>query len=174
MKKVVDDLNKVTGLARELETPQIVYRAMVVHDDEKQIRSAIDEEEVKKFIDKNFKVGDVFYRKAITSTSEDPAVSTEFFLTNGNKSSGSGVIIEYKTRKGARISRNHGTGGTIASELEVLIPAETKFRVVSINHNVKYTIDARENGLQRGITPNRWGKIVSPKITLIQVEDIDE
>lgn len=173
MEKVVNDVNKATGLSRELEEPQILYRAMVVHDDVKQKRERMEEEEVDAFINKNFKVGDTFHRKAVTSTTEDPAVAVNFFLPEGAAHKGNGVIIEYKTKKGARIGRDFGTGGTIANEMEVLLPAETDFKVVAIHRDIKYTIDARRNGLQRGISPNKWGKIIAPKVTLIQVEEIE-
>lgn len=174
MEKVVSHMNKATGLSRELEEPQVVYRAMVAHDEKMQIRQGMTEEAMDEFINKNFQVGDTFYRKAVTSTTADPAVAVSFFLNNGSDKMGNGVMIEYLTRKGARISKHAKTSSHIADEMEVLLPPETKFRVKAIHKDIKYTIDARINGYQRGIRPNKYGKIVAPKITLIQVEEIDD
>lgn len=172
--KVIEDMNKATGLARELEQPQVVYRAMVAHDERMQIRNQLDEETMDEFVNKNFQVGDTFYRKAVTSATADPAVAVSFFLTNGADKMGNGVIIEYLTKKGARLSKHSQTSSHIADEMEVILPPETKFKVEAIHRNIKYTIDARINGYQRGIKPNGYGKIVAPKITLIQVVEIDD
>ena len=174
MEKIINDMNKAIGLSRELESPQIVYRAMVAHDDKMQIRQQIESEEMDSFIDSNFQVGDTFYRKAVTSATTDPAVAVSFFLTNGADKMGNGVIIEYLTKQGARISKESGTSSHIADEMEVLLPPETKFKVVNIHRDIKYTIDARIKGIQRGINPNKYGKIVAPKITLIQVVEIED
>ena len=172
--KVIEDMNKATGLSRELEEPQVIYRAMVAHDDSLQIRNGIDSEAMDEFVNKNFQVGDTFYRKAVTSASADPAVAVSFFLNNGADKMGNGVIIEYLTKKGARISKHVKTSSHLADEMEVILPPETKFKVEAIHRNVKYTIDARVNAHQRGIKPNKYGKIVAPKITLIQVVEIEE
>lgn len=169
MEKIINHMNKAVGLSRELEQPQVVYRAMVVHDDTLQIRKEIDDEEKSQFIDKHFKVGDTFYRKAVTSTTTDPAVAVSFFLNNGADKMGNGVIIEYLTKQGARISKDSETSSHIADEMEVILPPEAKFKVVAIHKDIKYTIDARVRGIQRGINPDKYGKIVAPKVTLIQV-----
>lgn len=172
--KIIEDMNKATGLAKELEEPQVVYRAMVAHDASLQIRQGLDNESMDEFVNKNFQIGDTFYRKAVTSASADPAVAVSFFLTNGADKTGNGVIIEYLTKKGARISKHAKTSSHIADEMEVLLPPETKFKVTAIHRNIKYTIDARINGHQRGLKPNKYGKIVAPKITLIQVIEVED
>lgn len=174
MEKIINDMNKAIGLSRELESPQVVYRAMVAHDSKQQIRQELPDEEMDNFIDNNFQVGDTFYRKAVTSTTADPAVAVSFFLNNGADKMGNGVIIEYLTKQGARISKESKTSSHIADEMEILLPPETKFKVVNIHKNVKYTIDARIKGIQRGINPNKYGKIIAPKITLIQVIEVDD
>lgn len=174
MEKVVQHVNKATGLCKELEEPQVVYRAMVAHNDTMQIREQMQDEHMDEFVNKNFQIGETFYRKAVTSASSDPAVAVSFFLNEGATSKGNGIIIEYLTTKGARLSKHAKTSSHLADEMEVLLPPETKFKVKAIHRNIKYTIDARINGLQRGIRPNKYGKIVAPKITLIQVEEVDE
>lgn len=176
LEKHIQNVNKVIGLAGEKAEPEILYRAMVLHDDSKQIRTGInptDEEQMEEFIARNFKVGEVFHRKAVTSVSADPTAAVSFFLNNGSSANGSGVIIEYKTRSGARLSRDAGTSAVIHDEFEVLLPPRKEFRVVAIHKNVKYSIDARKRFQDRGMKKDRFGKVVAPKITLIQVEEID-
>lgn len=173
MEKIINDMNKAIGLSREVSEPQVVYRALVAHDENMQIRSGLSEEDMDSFITKNFQIGDTFYRKAVTSTTADPAVAVSFFLKEGSDRIGNGVIIEYLTKQGARISKESKTSSHIADEMEILLPPEAKFKVVNIHKDVKYTIDARIKGIQRGINPNKYGKIIAPKITLIQVQEID-
>lgn len=173
IEKVINDMNKAIGLSRELAEPQVVYRAMVAHNDVRQIREGLSSEEMDEFITKNFQIGDTFYRKAVTSTTADPAVAVSFFLNEGSDRKGNGIIIEYLTKQGARLSKESKTSSHIADEMEIILPPETKFRVVNIQKDIKYTIDARINGLQRGVRPNKYGKIVAPKVTLIQVEEVE-
>lgn len=177
MEQHIENVNKAIGLAGELAEPEILYRAMVLHDENGQLGrdqyEAFDEDKMEEFITKNFKVGEVFHRKAVTSASADPAAAVTFFLNNGSKTNGTGVIIEYKTRRGARLSRDSGTSNVIHEEFEVLLPPRQEFRVVSITKKVKYSIDARKRFQDRGMKTDRFGKIVAPNITVIQVEEID-
>lgn len=74
----------------------------------------------------------------------------------------SSVIFEINTRSGAAIG-NVTQGGGTAKELEVLIPRNTKFRVVSIQKDVQF-----------GPPPKlRGGLGDTMKRTVIQVEEVD-
>jgi hypothetical protein len=177
MERHVQNVNKAIGLAGEQAEPEILYRAMVLNDDNyvqlERNQMHIDEEAMEEFIPKYFKVGEVFHRKAVTSTSSDPTSAVTFFLNHGSDRNGSGVIIEYKTRRGARLSKEAGTSRVIHEEFEVLLPPRQEFRVVAVHKNVKYSIDARKRFQDRGMKKDRFGKVVAPKVTLIQVEEID-
>lgn len=176
MQKHVDNVNKIIGLAGEQRQPEILYRAVVAHNRKGKFdryANPAGGEDVEDFINSNFKAGGTFYRKTITSTSADPAAAVSFFMNEENRKDGHGVIIEYLTRQGARLSREAGTSTTIHNEHEVILPPYQKFKVVSVYKNVKYTIDARERFKDRGIKVNRFGNIVAPNITIVQVEEVD-
>jgi hypothetical protein len=172
METHIDNMNKAIGLAGEQQEPEILYRAILAHnEDGKFDRWANPAEEIAydKFVENNFKIGETFYRKTITSTSADPAAAVSFFLKPEQRQNGQAVIIEYLTAKGARLSRDAGTSKMIHREHEVILPPYQKFKVVAVHKNVKYTVDARERFKDRGIHPDKFGNIVAPNVTVVQV-----
>ena len=176
MQKHVDNMNKAIGLAGEQEKPEILYRAILAHNNKGKFdrwANPAEEQDYTNFIDSNFKVGQTFCRKTITSTSADPAAAVSFFLKPEQRKNGQAIIIEYLTDKGARLSRDAGTSKMIHREHEVILPPYQKFKVVAVHKNVKYTVDARERFQDRGIRTDKFGNIVAPDITIVQVAEVD-
>lgn len=176
MQTHIDNMNKAIGLAGEQEEPEILYRAVLAHNDKGKFdrwANPASEETYEEFVDSNFKIGETFYRKTITSTSADPAAAVSFFLKPEQRKNGQAVIIEYLTNKGARLSRDAGTSKMIHREHEVILPPYQKFKVVSVHKNVKYTVDARERFQDRGIRKDKFGNIVAPNVTIVQVVEVD-
>lgn len=171
----INNLNNVIAKAGAQPEPEILYRAITMHEANGLFKhdDMSDEEFKEKFLSQNFKEGSEFYRKNITSVSADPAAVLSFFIKKEDKNDGSAVIIEYKTKKGARLSKEAGTTRMIHDEHEVLLPAYQKFRVVAVHKDIKYTVDARKRFFDRGMSADRFGKIVAPKVTLVQVEEVD-
>jgi hypothetical protein len=171
----INNVNSVIIKAGEQDEPEVLYRAITVHEANGLFKNQdmSDEDFKEKFLSQNFSEGSEFYRKNITSVSSDPAAVLSFFLKKEAKSNGSAVIVEYKTKKGARLSKEAQTTRMIHDEYEVLLPAYQKFRVVAVYKDIKYTVDARKRFQDRGMSTDGFGKIVAPKVTLVQVEEID-
>ena len=175
MEQHIYNVNKAIGLAGEQEE-ETLYRAVIAHNGKGKFHPHAnpgDPEQYENFVDNNFTVGQTFYRKTITSTSADPAAAVSFFLNEEQRKNGQAVIIEYLTKQGARLSRKAGTSKMIHNEHEVILPPYQKFEVVAIHKNVKYTVDARERFQDRGIKKDKFGNIVAPNVTIVQVKEVD-
>lgn len=154
-----------------LEEPRVIYRAAVVHGEAShyQSRIGVSEEQLDSFIEKSFPIGKPFYRKTMTSATLDPVVAVNEFLPEGTSRNGSGIIMEYYTRKGIPISKEAGTSSAMKEELEILLPPKTEYKVVKVHKYVPFTINAEKHRYLRGAYPDKWGRIKAQKVTVIQL-----
>jgi len=176
MQHHIDNMNKAIGLAGEQSEPEILYRVVQAHDEKGKFdryANPAGENAVEDFVDNNFKEGETFYRKTVTSTSADPAAIVSFFVKPENRNSGNVVIVEYKSRRGARLSKDAGTSKMIHREYEVILPPYQKFKVAKVYKNVDYKVDTRERIYDRGVHPDKFGNITMKNVTVVQVEETD-
>lgn len=177
MEKHIHNMNKAIGLAGEQKQPEMLYRIITAHNEKGKYDQHVNPnsaENYDEFIDKNFTVGETFYRKTITSTTADPAAALSFFTKKEQQQNGQTIIIEYLTKQGARLSRKAGTSQMIHNEYEVILPPYQKYEIVAVHKNAKYTVDARERHWDRGLKTNKYGNITAPNITIVQVKETEE
>jgi hypothetical protein len=91
-----------------------------------------------KWLEDNFPVGGVVSQKSYMSTTLDAGLAVTHFTLNSPYSpeDTKDVIFEIVSRKGAVLGK--GTSKFSSKELEVLIPRDSKFRVLSRDNHVKY------------------------------------
>lgn len=158
----------------KISEPRVIYRAAVVHGEENhyQLRTAITEEQLDGFIDKNFPINKPFYRNTVTSTTLDPVIAVHEFLPEGTSHNGSGIVMEYYTRKGIPVSKQAGTSAAMKEELEILIPPKTEYKVAAVHKNVPFTINAENHRYVWGVHPDKYGRIKARKVTVVQVVEV--
>lgn len=187
MKDLLKHLWSALKKAPVRETPQLIYRGFLIHDDDgRPLKGAgdwgqITDEQIDEFVEKHFPVGGEFYRKMPTSATIDPRVAIENFLEGkdhygSRKSSGNrGFIIEYVTKYGAPISHAAGTAGMKDSyeELEVIVPPKKKYRVVGVHKKQDYWLHVV--GSRYGAGTSFMGRTKKQKynFTIIQVVDAE-
>lgn len=188
--KLIGNLNSALNKAPVLETPRMLYRAFIIHDENGRplkgngFEGSITDEQIDEFVDRYFPVGLEFYRKMPTSTTVDPRVAVENFLeakedpygkySQPRAAKNKGFVIEYLTKHGAPISKEADTAGMGGSyeELEVLLASEKKFRVVNVHKKVNYWIHMDQSRYNAGfIRPGAKKKKIT--VTVIQVVDAD-
>lgn len=171
---IVKHMEAATKKWNKLSEPRVIYRGAVVHGEENnyQLRTSITEEQLDSFIEKNFAVDRTFYRKTMTSTTLDPVIAVHEFLPDGTSHNGSGIIMEYHTRKGIPVSKAAGTSAAMKEELEILLPPKTEYKVVAVHKNVPFTVNAENFRHVWGIHPDKYGRVMARKVTVVQVVEV--
>lgn len=120
------DIDKLLDLAPKPEEPRILYRGL-------SIPRNIAPEKVGGWLKKHFPVGGVISQKNYMSTTVNPAVATYQFT---GLSDDRAVVFEILSKQGAPIGEGLSLHGD--EEMEVLMPRDAKFRVVSVHEKVDY------------------------------------
>jgi len=126
LKQEVKTIDKAIKLADKPKDNRIVYRGLVVP---MHVKNADAGEWVKN----KFPVGQIISQKHYMSTTLDPSIALHKF-SNAAGSSERKVIFEIMTKQGAPLTRV----SIFSEEMEVLMPREAKFRVVSVTENVEF------------------------------------
>lgn len=146
--KAVDKLDEAFTKVTPPAEPRMVYRGM-------NVPLRIPANEVKQWVRDNFKAGAVLSQKNYMSTSMNPRIATEDFSAYDQDEANRGVVFEILSKKGIPMGEDTSIMGL--KELEVLMPRETRFRIVSVTEDVDYT-NRRKN----------------PVRTVIRLIDMDE
>lgn len=159
----IKTMDKALSMVDEPVEPRLVYRGMKIN---KNFTSA----EVDNFIETQFPVGGVISQKSYMSTSASAYVASsnfsESFTIHNESMPEKAVVFEILTKKGAPLT--YGTSAFDIDEKEVLMPRETRFKVVSVDREVSFSTGV----------PSKYarptGKVVSNLRTVIRLVDADD
>lgn len=125
LKREVKTLDKVIRLAGKPKDSRVVYRGLVVP---MHVKNA----DAGEWVRDKFPVGQVISQKHYMSTTFNPYIALQFSTRAGPDERK--VVFEIMTKQGAPLSHV----SIFSEEMEVLMPREAKFRVVSVTENVEF------------------------------------
>jgi hypothetical protein len=140
---VLSQLDSALSKADRPEEPRLLYRGVHLAE----LNNA-------DWVDRNFPVGKVISQKNYMSTSFDPEIGLTFA---GNGS----LVLEILSKQGAPIGEGLSYYGS--DEHEVLMPRETKFKVVAVHHGVSFKVKDQSVHQQDQ----------TPHVTVVQLVDAD-
>lgn len=145
--KVVKVMDSALAKAVPAEAPRTLYRGFKVP---RYIQDPA------KWVDENYQPGSLVEDLSYVSTTIDPGQAMTEFGPNGvgNRH----VIFEFITKEGVFISDK----SRWASEREVLIPRNTKFKVHAVHKKSDYLVETQNHGL-----------LTSRNTTVVQLVDVD-
>lgn len=147
-KKIIEGLDKVFELAPAIETPRLLYRGLRVPEN-------ISSEEASKWVTENFPVNGIISQKNYMSTTTNGHIAAERFSNYGDSldddyqthQERESVVFEILTTKG--IALGEGVSAWDNGEEEVLIPRESRFKVVSMHANKTVSAQVDEIDVQQ-------------------------
>jgi hypothetical protein len=134
MEKQIALLDSAIAKAAPVDTPRKLYRGMVIPN---------HIEDLNQFFEDKFTPGTVFSQKSYMSTSLNPSLAVTFsepFTVPQNRT----VIMEIISKNGAPLGNDLSAMGI--KEQEVLLPRNTKFKVVAIQRDVHFVWGNSEPG----------------------------
>lgn len=131
VRKTIRLMDKALSKAKPPVEPRKLYRGVNIED------THVANGNVREWLDRAFPVGGVISQKNYMSTTRNPGLANDEFAKSWGTRTPA-VIFEIMSRQGAALG--YGTSSQGMSELEVLIPRNAKFKVVSVTEDVKYRV----------------------------------
>ena len=128
-------LDEVLSLAKSPKVPRIVYRGTTVP-------LSVEDGNVDQWLDENYAEGSVWSSKSYLSTTANPHRTFGFSNLSYPQHKNRYIVFEILTKQGATLGE--GTAYYDAEEMEILMPRESKFKIVSLKKHVEYKVDGED------------------------------
>jgi hypothetical protein len=125
----IANIDSALAKAETPDEPRLLYRGL---------RVPTGVEGAGKWVEERFPVGGTVSQKSYMSTTMSSAIAMSKFADKHTAQTGadhSPVIIEIVSKKGAPLGE--GTSVYVNEEVEILVPRESRFKVVSVDHDVQ-------------------------------------
>jgi len=128
-------LDKALSLAKNPKVPRTVYRGATVP-------LSVEDDNVDQWLDENYAEGSVWSSKSYLSTTVSAHRTFGFSNLPYSQNKSRYIVFEIFTKQGAALGEE--TAYYDAEELEVLMPREAKFEVVSCKKHVEYKVEGED------------------------------
>lgn len=166
-KKMADNyIDSLDGLFARYDAahkePRLLHKAFRVRNPD---GSKTTSEDIQKYVNEHYQVGKVVSNKAYTSTSVD----ADYMLAFSHHDPEQIIVQEIVSRKGIPLHEPDEEGSVQASEREVLLPRNSKFKIVGIKE-ASYESTYADGRPKSSFFKNAPKK---KKFTIIQMVEVD-
>lgn len=150
-----------SALSAQNSEARVLYRGKSLKDTRFAGMSVSD---LHTYVDDNYKLGETISMEGYQSTSPNPAAASSYSVVeNGLGTKVEGLFFEMKTRKGLNISGLSLYG----REAEVLLPRDTKWKIVAVHKSKRVKTATKSNSNKSGLIRKE------NLVTLIQMVEIE-